>query len=78
MYFSNMPLTRKQKKEAAQKTTKVKVDKHSENSIIDDSKFEQLCQVFQDISQKIQGDKKLCKYLDFACARYDKLLSEKV
>ena len=78
MYFSNMPLTRKQKKEETQKVTKVKVDKHSKNLIVDERKFEQWCHLFQDISQKMQGDKQLCKDLYHACARYHKLLSEKV
>ena len=71
-----MPLTRKQKKEEAKKDAKV--DKQSKKCIVDDSKFEEWCNLFQDISQKMQGDKQLCKDLYFACARYDKLLSEKV
>ena len=75
MYFSNMPLTRKQKKEEAKKDTKV--DKHLKNCIVDDSKFQEWCNLFQDISQKMQGAKQLCKDLYHACARYDKLLSEK-
>ena len=68
-----MPLTRKQKKEEAQKA-----DKQPNNCIADDNKFEEWCNLFQDISQKMQSDKQLCRDLYFACARYDKLLSEKV
>ena len=72
-----MPLTRRQKKEAAQKATKVKVDKQSNNCIVDDSKFQEWCNLFHEVYQKMQADEQFRRVLYFACARYDLVLSEK-